>query len=91
MKCIIKAADGTYLRYPGDSLSTRYDDVGYSVRFIDNADLYNSEDEANCAMHKSGKFSLPGGARIIPVLLMEYCPVIETISADTANAGENSL
>lgn len=47
-KYVIKAADGAYKKEPGDSLSSRYDDNGYTSWDIHNANLYSSVEEGIC-------------------------------------------
>lgn len=70
MKYVIQANDGAYKHYPGDSLSSRYDDNGYSTWEIDYADYYDSFISAKQALHDKGKFSLEGGAEILGLKLV---------------------
>lgn len=71
MKFVIKAADGTYKREPGDSLSSRYDDEGYTCYDLDSAVLYDSYQSARSGLHEKGKFSLVARATVQPVVLVE--------------------
>ncbi len=67
MKYAIKASDDAFKREPGDSLSSRYDDNGYSTWDIEQAVLYDNPQHALNSMHKEGKFSIKGGAVVVEV------------------------
>lgn len=72
MLYVIRAADGSYKRYPGDSLSSRYDDYGYTTWEAADADHYTSYDSAALSFHDDGKFSPAQGARVVG---LELTPV----------------
>jgi len=71
MKYVIKAADGSYKRDPGDSLSSRYDDNGYTCYSLEIAVLFTNETSASWGLHEKGKFSAAQGAKVIGVELID--------------------
>ena len=83
MKFAIKALDEAYTRYPGDSLSSRYDDYGYSTWDLEQADLYDNLREAELNFHKDGKFSEKEGAKIVGVTFAEQEFHIEKLTCDS--------
>ena len=91
MKYAIKAEDGSYLRHPGDSLSSRYDDVGYSCWNIYSADLFSSIEEASFAFHEEGKFSKQlAKIAIIELQLSSNCRLFCYICLSNPFTNENS-
>ncbi len=71
MKFAIKADDCSYKGHVGDSLSSRYDDNGYTCWSLEDAVLFDSIQSANYGFHDTGKFSETEGARIIGVKTIE--------------------
>lgn len=74
----IKAMDGSYLGHVGDSLSSRYDDAGYTTYTLETACHLDSLQEADYAFHEDGKFSKAEGAKIVAIEMVEREYVINT-------------
>ncbi len=70
MYYVIKSNDGYYMKLPGESPSSRYDDEGYSTNSIYRAILFTDEQEAKYAFNKEGRFSRDN-SRVILVSLQE--------------------
>mgnify|MGYP000861742605 CR=1 FL=1 len=70
MKYAIRAKDGAYKRWPGDSLSSRYTDDGYSTSLY-GADLHRDWQGAKFSLDEStGKFSAEQGGEIVALKLV---------------------
>lgn len=82
MKYVIKAADGAYMRWPGENGSSHYQENGWNSD-LEDADQFDSIADAQRRID-AYDFEKWQKARIIPITITECLPSFEDILADTS-------